>query len=304
MARVAAANTRMYRTGLQYPMSTVAHRCPICRASLNYDSNPPSASSVGLTGLPPSITINPPSNQPTAVINDGSEFITAQRLVPPSSLSDDMIRRTFGGRVLVALTTRHFQQTVGLGDDTNTIRRVRISAASGPTAHMQPLEVHSLPPTVIRPARAVAALDGERNVIAGGQRTNVRHAATASSTGRDAQLHAVLDYWYPAADQSNDAVTETAPPTSSSTFFTRALPTAVLEIAPPCLRPSVDSAEISAGESSQAVRRQGKRKRAVSGFVESGSSLDGTVAVARRSSPRLTCGTRKLKRPQENAEPE
>jgi hypothetical protein len=295
----------MYRTGLQYPMSTVAHRCPICRASLNFDSNPPSARGVGLTGLPPSIAINPPSPLPAADIDDGSEFITSQRLVPSSSLSSDMIRRTFGGRVLVALTTRHLQQTAGLGDDAATIRQVRIGAASDQTGQTQPLEVRSLPPTVVRPApqwTAVAVLDGETDVMAGGQRRNVRYAAPATSAGRDAQLHAVLDYWYP-ADQSNDAVTQTAPSASTSLHAIRALPSAVQEILPLCPMPAAESAEIRAGLSSQAVRRQGKRKRAVSGLVDPGSSL-GTIAVARRSSRRLTSGNRRLEQPQEEANSE
>jgi hypothetical protein len=281
-------------------MSTVAHRCPICRASLNFDSNPPSAHGVGLTGLPPSIATNPPSPLPAADIDDGSEFITTQRLVPSSSLSSDMIRRTFGGRVLVALTTRHLQQTAGLGDDTATIRQVRIGAASDQTGQMQPLEVRSLPPTVVRPApqwTAVAALDGETDVMAGGQRRNDRYAAPATSAGRDAQLHAVLDYWYP-ADQSNDAITQTAPSTSTSLHATRDLPSAVQQILPLCPMPAAESAEIRAGVSSQAVRRQGKRKRAVSGLVDRGSSLDGTIAVARRSSRRLTSGNRRLEQPQ------
>lgn len=261
-------------------MSTVAHRCPICRASLNFESNPPTASGVGRSGVPPSIAINPPSALPAAITDNGTEFIAAQRLVPTSSLSSDMIRRTFGGRVLVALTTRHLQQTA--------------------------IETQSLPPPVVRPATqwtAVAVLNGESDVMAGGQRRNIRRDAPAPSAGRDAQLHAVLDYWYP-ADNSNEVVTQTAPPTSSSIPSTRALPSAIPEVMPSCPTLAVDSEESRAGDPPQAVRRQRKRKRALSSLVEPGNSLDGTSAVSRRSSRRISSNNQRLEQPHEGIESE
>lgn len=286
-------------------MSTAAHRCPICRASLNFDSNSPAGSSVALGGMSPSIIINPPSAIPTAVINEGSEFISAQRLVPSSSLSSDMIRRTFGGRVLVALTTRHLQQTAGLGDDT-AIRRFRITANSDSSVLLQPLEVHSLPPPLpaVRPAPqriSVIALEGDGGLRAGpgAQRRNIRHVVpSTSSAERDAQLHAVLDYWYP-ADQSNDAVTQTTQPTSSSSSSANSsysLPSVASEVVLSCPCPVGDPTETHAIGSSLVVRRHGKRKRAVSGLIEPEGHLHphghGAVAliaaVARRSSRRLT----------------
>ena len=227
MARVAAANSRRYRAGLQYPLSTSAHRCPICRASLSFDSSPAIASdgenespmaSAPLSSIPRISAVGSNSTN-----NNNSSL----RVVPsPSvSLGSEMIRSTFGGRVLVALTNRQPLNPApgNVGESSFYTDDNRGSSSSFTVQTQVPLlstiRLASLSPIGVL-ERQNGFRVGPRNPLAENRSSDEDALANEStrrvggvlatalvsgppataehSTARDVHSNMALDYWYPA----------------------------------------------------------------------------------------------------------
>ena len=238
MARVAAASSRRYQAGLQYPLSTSARRCPICRANLSFDSSPANTSdgeseSPQLIAPIPAVIIASVAGN---ISNDGAQRSVAS---PSVSLGSEMIRSTFGGRVLVALTNRQ---------PSHLTARNAVEGASnagherGPrdlllTETQLPLfstmRLASLSPIGLL-QRQNGFRGGTRNLLSANSANSNRSvervvgtsiqapvivssisATTEQSTARDARLNEELDHWYPPVSMGGGA---TSSPSNFSTL--------------------------------------------------------------------------------------
>ena len=116
MARVAAASVRRYRAGHQYPLASSAHSCPICRATLHFDDTPTVDSNTSNTSTSTSSSTSSTSSVSSVLNRDPSiapRVQSSQVHVPTHNVDlfgVDIIRRTFGGRVLLAMTDHHLRQ--------------------------------------------------------------------------------------------------------------------------------------------------------------------------------------------------
>jgi hypothetical protein len=227
MARVAAANTRRYRTGHIYPLPTAAHKCPICRASLHFDIEYPgslsSSSEGGQSSFATSSLI-----QPLALITSADSSLVSQQrtaaarsALSASSIGAENIRSAIGARVLVALAVRQRQPaTAVVRSNSSTVREGSLEAAveyppaSPALSRSQPIAL----PSTHRPSLDSSGAQSSSSATsytahrvgeasystAIPSQYEVRHqhamspsAAERSIALRDAQLHAALDHWFP-----------------------------------------------------------------------------------------------------------
>ena len=226
MARVAAANTRRYRTGHIYPLPTAAHKCPICRASLHFDIEHPEPSSGEGTqsNFATSSLIQPLSLMSSAdsSLVPQQRTVVAQSALSATSIGAENIRSAIGARVLVALAVRQRQPTVAV--IRSSLRTIRGGGVESPAAvRLAPSALSQNPPIILpitqtqRPlinstsgqSSSRAASDTALGAIEASPETSPpshlegRHLhANPSSTARrsmlrDAQLHEVLDNWFP-----------------------------------------------------------------------------------------------------------
>ena len=226
MARVAAANTRRYRTGHIYPLPTAAHKCPICRASLHFDIDHPEPSSGEGTqsNFATSSLIQPLSMMSSAdsSLVPQQRTVVAQSALSATSIGAENIRSAIGARVLVALAARQRQPTVAV--IRSSLRTIRGGGVESPAAvRLAPSAQSQNPPITLpitqtqRPlinsssgqGSSRAASDTALGAIEASPQTSPpphlegRHLhANPSSNARrsvlrDAQLHAVLDNWFP-----------------------------------------------------------------------------------------------------------
>ena len=227
MARVAAANTRRYRTGHLYPLPTAAHKCPICRASLHFDIDYPGSLSSSSEGAQLSFATSS-LIQPLALMSSADSSLVPQQrtaaarsALSASSIGAENIRSAIGARVLVALAVRQRQPTVAVvRSNSRTVREGSLEAtvayppASPALSRSQPIAL----PSTHRPSLDSSAAQSSSSatshsahrVVEASYSTaipsqyEVRYqhamppsAAERSIALRDAQLHAALDHWFP-----------------------------------------------------------------------------------------------------------
>lgn len=227
MARVAAANTRRYRTGHIYPLPTAAHKCPICRASLHFDIDYPGSLSSSSEGAQSSFATSS-LIQPLALITSADSSLVPQQrtaaarsALSASSIGAENIRSAIGARVLVALAVRQRQPaTAVVRSNSSTVREGSLEAAvayppaSPALSRSQPIAL----PSTHRPSLDSSAAQSSSSATSHtahrvGEASystaipshyEVRHqhamppsAAERSIALRDAQLHAALDHWFP-----------------------------------------------------------------------------------------------------------
>jgi hypothetical protein len=227
MARVAAANTRRYRTWPIYPLPTAAHKCPICRASLHFDIEYPGSLSSSSEGAQSSFATSS-LIQPLALITSADSSLVPQQrtaaarsALSASSIGAENIRSAIGARVLVALAVRQRQPaTAVVRSNSSTIREgslesaVAYPPASPALSRSQPIALpsthrSSLDSSAAQSSSSATSHTAHRVVDASYStaiplRYEVRHqhamppsAAERSIALRDAQLHAALDHWFP-----------------------------------------------------------------------------------------------------------
>ena len=244
MARVAAASSRRYQAGLQYPLSTSARRCPICRASLSFDSSPAIASD-GESESSPLVAPLPPIVSAAAAGNISNDGALGSVASPSVSLGSEMIRSTFGGRVLVALTNRQPSPlTAGNAvEGASNPGHVRALGDSFLVETQLPL-LSTMRLASLSPIGVLQRQNGFRagtrnllNVSSANRNSSVEHvvgitmqapaivsstpATTEQFAARDAALSEELDHWYPpvgvgAGIPSRPSNSSTLPAASSS----------------------------------------------------------------------------------------
>ena len=230
MARVAATNTRRYRTGHIYPLPTAAHKCPICRASLHFDIERPEPLSGEGEGTQSNFATSS-LIQPLSLINSADSSlvpqqraVVAQSALSATSIGAENIRSAIGARVLVALAVRQRQPTVAV--IRSSLRAIRGGGVESPDAlHPASSALSQNRPIVLpitqtqRPlinstssqSSSRAASDTAFGAIEASPQTSTPphserrhlHANPSSSFNvrrsilRDAQLHEALDNWFP-----------------------------------------------------------------------------------------------------------
>lgn len=226
MARVAAANTRRYRTGHLYPLPAAAHKCPICRASLHFDIDYPGSLSSSSEGAQLSFATSS-LIQPLALMGSADSSLVPQQrtaaarsALSASSIGAENIRSAIGARVLVALAVRQRHPAVAVvRSDTRTVREGSLEAAvayppaSPALSQSQPIALPSthrpsLDSSAAQSSSSATSHSAHRVVEASystaipsryeaRQQHAMPPAAERSIQLRDAQLHAALDHWFP-----------------------------------------------------------------------------------------------------------
>lgn len=331
MARVAAANTRRYRTGHIYPLPTAAHKCPICRASLHFDIEHPEPLSGEGEGTQSNLTTSS-LIQPLSLMSSADSSlvpqqraVVAQSALSATSIGAENIRSAIGARVLVALAVRQRQPTVAV--IRSSLRAIRGGGVESPAAlHLASSAPSQNPPIVLpitqthRPlingtsgqSSPGAASGTALGAIGASPQTSSsphfegRHldanpsssSNTRRSILRDAQLHEVLDNWFPPIIHGSAEV-EVHPSMISGdrAIPLRATNASLLEAHSdqqrhaPRARSSSDLHEPLEGLSGRHVftraQRGRKRKRPVVREAEAGADLRPDLATPARRSRRL-----------------